>query len=375
MSDTSASHEPLLKDPSPKPVSIPQSQRARWPLLLSVVALLASVGLLVTWILTPPQIVWTDDAYVAVHYATISPRLSGQVASVSVDDNEKVTAGQLLVSLDDRDFQAARAEAEAVLARARAGQRDADLAILRQPSLIREAQAKVAAIRADLAFADEDERRYSYLATTGAGTSQVRQSSDATLSRDQADLAAADANVEATQMELDILAADRVAASADVKAAEAALQQAQLNLSYTRVLAPLAGVISERGVQIGNFVTPGSPLMAVVPLDAIYVVANYRENALRNVRRAQLVSIHVDAYGMDLRGVVDALPPASGATFAAIAPDNATGNFTKIVQRLPIRVRLLPGQPLAELLKVGLSVETSIDTKSSAAAEAGQEGK
>jgi membrane fusion protein (multidrug efflux system) len=137
----------------------------------------------------------------------------------------------------------------------------------------------------------------------------------------------------------------------------------------------MAGTISERSVQLGNFVMPGSPLMALVPLDAIYIVANYREIALRDVRPGQPASVHVDAYGIDLRGVVDALPPASGATFDAIASDNATGNFTKIVQRLPLRIRLLPHQASAKLLQVGLSVETSIDTKSSAVPDSAQQGK
>jgi membrane fusion protein (multidrug efflux system) len=347
-------------------VSVQQPRRTRWPSVLAAFALLMFIAFVVERIFMPPVIVWTDDAYVAVHVATISSRVAGKIASVSVDDNQTVTAGQTLVLLDDRDFQTAVAEAEAVLARSRAQRRDAEVAILRQPSLIRAAQAKVDAIRADLAFADEDARRYSYLATTGAGTSQRRQSSGAALSHDQADLAAAVASVEAEQAQLDILAADRAAADANVAVAEAALRQAQLNLSYTRVLAPMNGVIAERGVQLGNFVTPGSPLMALVPLDAMYIVANYRENALKNIRPGQPAVIHVDAYGIDLRGVVDALPPASGASFTAISPDNATGNFTKIVQRLPLRIGLLPDQAEAALLRVGLSVETSIDTNAAA---------
>jgi membrane fusion protein (multidrug efflux system) len=375
MSDVSASQNQLLKAPPASQNSAQHSRRARWPSVLAGLLLLAFFGFVLLRIFIRPTIVWTDDAYVSVHYATISSRVSGKVASVLVDDNQKVTAGQTLVLLDDRDSQTAIDEAEAVLARGRAQLRDADVSILRQPSVILAAQAKVAAIRADLAFADQDARRYSYLATTGAGTSQRRQSSGAALSHDEADLAAAQANVEAEQTQLAILEADRAAADANVNLGAAALRQARLNLSYTRVRAPMAGTISERSVQLGNFVMPGSPLMALVPLDAIYIVANYREIALRDVRPGQPASVHVDAYGIDLRGVVDALPPASGATFDAIASDNATGNFTKIVQRLPLRIRLLPHQASAKLLQVGLSVETSIDTKSSAVPDSAQQGK
>ena len=142
----------------------------------------------------------------------------------------------------------------------------------------------------------------------------------------------------------------------------AQLDQAQLNLSYTRITAPLDGLIGQRSVQVGDYIAPGGALMTVMPLDAAYIEANYREVALRHVRPGQHVRIHLDAYDADLDGVVDSLAPATGATFAAVAPENATGNFTKIVQRLTVKIDVLPHQPMARLLRVGLSVETYIDT-------------
>jgi membrane fusion protein (multidrug efflux system) len=147
-----------------------------------------------------------------------------------------------------------------------------------------------------------------------------------------------------------------------VKADEAQLEQAKINLSYTQIRAPIDGMVGERSVQIGNYVGPGTTLMTVVPLDQVYIEANCLEVDLLHVRSGQPVTIHLDAYDIDLNGTVDSVPPASGATFAPIAPNNATGNFTKIVQRLPVKIVVTPGQPLAKLLRVGLSVETTIHT-------------
>jgi membrane fusion protein (multidrug efflux system) len=159
-----------------------------------------------------------------------------------------------------------------------------------------------------------------------------------------------------------VLNAQRSASEAAVRADEAQLEQAKLNLSYTQVRAPIDGMVGERSVQVGNYVSPGTTLMTVVPLDQVYIEANYREVALLHVHSGQPVTIHLDAYNIDLKGTVDSVPPASGATFAPIAPNNATGNFTKIVQRLPVKIVVTPGQPLVKLLRVGSSVETTIHT-------------
>jgi membrane fusion protein, multidrug efflux system len=161
-----------------------------------------------------------------------------------------------------------------------------------------------------------------------------------------------------------VLRAQRKAAEATVRADEAALAQARLNLSYTRILAPIDGTIAQRAIQAGDTVSPGTALMALVPLQDVFIVANYREVALRDIRRGQHARIHVDAYDIDLDGIVNDIAPASGAAFSPIAPNNATGNFTKIVQRLPVKITIAPDQPLARLVKVGLSVETTVHTGS-----------
>jgi membrane fusion protein (multidrug efflux system) len=325
-----------------------------------IVAIFAAVVLYI--IFRPRPDVRTDDAYVMVHYATIAPRISGQVAAVSVDDNDTVKAGQVLATLDPRDNQTAVASAEAALARDSAQFSEVSADVARQPSLIEEQQSAVASARARLAFSQANARRYGNLAVTGAGTVQEHQQADTALQQDQASLDSSQASLEAARRQLDVLTAQRSAAEAAIRLDQAQLDQASLNLSYTKVLAPIDGMVGERSVQVGNYVSAGTTLMTVVPLDQVYIEANYREVDLRHVRSGQPVKIHLDAYNVDLRGTVDSVPPASGTAFAPIAPNNATGNFTKIVQRLPVKIVVASGQPLAKLLRVGMSVETTIHT-------------
>jgi membrane fusion protein (multidrug efflux system) len=335
----------------------------RWPFVLVglVVAIFAAVVLYI--IFRPRPDILTADAYVMVHYATIAPRISGQIATVAVDDNDVVKAGQVLATLDRRDNETALAFAEAAVARDRSKLNEISATVSRQPSIIEEHQAAVASARARLAFAQADAHRYGNLATTGAGTVREHEEADSTLQQGQASLDSAEASLDAARRQLDVLKAQRAAAEAVVKADEAHLEQAKLNLSYTQIRAPIDGMVGERSVQIGNYVGPGTTLMTVVPLDQVYIEANYLEVDLLHVRSGQPVTIHLDAYDIDLNGSVDSVPPASGAAFAPIAPNNATGNFTKIVQRLPVKIVVTRGQPLAKLLRVGLSVETTIHTR------------
>jgi membrane fusion protein (multidrug efflux system) len=334
----------------------------RWPLMLVGLVVVIFAVLVLYVIFRPRPDVWTDDAYVMVHYASIAPRVSGQVATVSVDDNDAVKAGQLLATLDPRDSQTAVATAEAALARDMAQFSEVSANVARQPSIIDEEQSAVASARAKLAFAQANARRYGNLAVTGAGTVQEHQQADTALQQDQASLDSSQASLDAARRQLDVLTAQRSAAEATVRLDHAQLDQARLNLSYTQILAPIDGTVGERSVQVGNYVSPGATLMTVVPLDQVYIEANYREVDLRHVRSGQPVTIHLDAYNIELRGTVDSIPPASGTSFAPIAPNNATGNFTKIVQRLPVKIVVASGQPLAKLLRVGLSVETTIHT-------------
>ena len=333
-----------------------------WPWFLAAVVVMGFVGVVLWLILAPRADVRTDDARVRVHYANVAPRVSGQVVEVAVNDNQSVAAGQLLIALDPRDYQTAVDNAQGMLERDQAHVGDAQAQVERQPDLIAQAASNVPAARARLALARANAARYTNLAATGAGSQQDRQQAEATLREQQADLVGAKAQVAAQTHQLDILKADRAAAQAQVKADAASLDQAKLNLSYTRITAPLDGLVGQRSVQVGDIVSPGAPVLTVTPLQRAYVEANYRETALRHVRPGQHVRIHVDAYDVWLDGYVQSLPPASGAVGSPIPPENATGNFTKIVQRLPVKVAILPGQPLARLLRDGYSVETVIQT-------------
>jgi membrane fusion protein, multidrug efflux system len=352
-----ASNDRQVREAETFPAPLP-----RWPFVLVglVVAIFAAVVLYI--IFRPRPDVRTDDAYVMVHYATIAPRISGRVAAVSVDDNDTVKAGEVLATLDPRDNQTAVASAEAALARDTAQLGEVSATVARQPSIIEEQQSAVASARGRLAFAQANARRYGNLAVTGAGTLQEHQQADAALQQDQASLDSSQASLDAARQQLDVLTAQRSAAQATIRLDQAQLDQARLNLSYTQILAPIDGVVGERSVQVGNYVSLGATMMTVVPLDQVYIEANYREVDLLHVRSGQPVTIHLDAYNITLRGTVDSVPPASGTSFAPIAPNNATGNFTKIVQRLPVKIVVSSGQPLAKLLRVGLSVETTIHT-------------
>jgi membrane fusion protein, multidrug efflux system len=340
----------------------PAKLHATWPLLVGAIVFTAFVALILWIIFRPRPDVWTDDAYIEVHYAAIAPRISGQVSTVQVDDNQVVKAGQVLVTLDPRDYETAVASAQATLARDSAQLADVSATLARQPALISEQEAEVALAHARIAFTDPDARRHQFLAATGADTVQHQQQADSNFQQSNAQLSNAQAALEAARRQLDVIKAQQQAAAAVIETDKAQLEQAKLNLSYTQILAPVDGMVGERSVEVGNTVAPGTTLMTVVPLESVYIISNYREVDLAHVRSGQHATIHVDAYNIDLDGIVDSIAPASGVSFTPIQPNNATGNFTKIVQRLPVKILVSRNQPLAKLLRVGFSVETTIHT-------------
>jgi membrane fusion protein (multidrug efflux system) len=350
------------QDKKPDGDGKPAKKKPLWPWLVGAAVLLIFIGIVLYIIFAPHPRQTTNDAYVMAHFAAVAPRVPGQVTQVLVDDNQPVRAGQLLVTLDERDFRAALDQALASLAIDRARVAEAAAEVRRQPPVIAQAQSQVASASARLGLSQTDARRYSNLASTGAGTAQQAQQAGVARDQDLASLASANAGREAQVRQLEALQAALSGARAKVQADEAQVAQARLNLSYTRISAPIDGVVDQRAVQVGNYVAPGAPVMVVVPLESIYVLANYRELALRHMRPGQHVRIHVDAYDIYLDGVVDSLPGASGSSFSPIPPNNATGNFTKIVQRLPVKIDFTPGQRLVNLVRVGMSVETSVDT-------------
>ena len=311
----------------------------------------------------------TDDAYVKANSTIISPKVSGYIAQVLVGDNQPVKAGQVLARIDDRDFKAALDQAHADVAASEAAVRNLDAQIALQQPIIEQGTADVAAAEANLKFAQEEQARYDGLMKTGSGTIQRAQQTDAALREKIAQLQHGKSGLLAAQKKVDVLTTERAKAVAQLDRARAVEQQAALNLSYTQITAPVDGTIGARSLRVGQYVQAGTQLMAVVPLDAVYVVANFKETQLTHVRNGQPVEIRIDSFhGTRLRGHVDSLSPASGLEFALLPPDNATGNFTKIVQRVPVKI-VLDDHNLTGLLRPGMSAEPTVDTKATVLAE------
>ena len=305
----------------------------------------------------------TNDAFVSADFTLVAPRVAGFIKEVLVEDNQRVQAGQLLALIDDRDFRAAAQAADADTLVARAQLQNARATLERQTSVIAQTQATVVAAKAEQAFAEHELNRYNHLAGVGAGTVQNAQQARTRIDQAGARLANATAVLAAERKQVEILTAQRDAAEGGLKRAQAALEMASFQLSYTRIVAPVDGMVGERAVRVGAYVTPGSKILAVVPLAQAYVLGNFQETQLTDVQPGQDVVVRVDSLGGEaLTGRVQSIAPATGVTFAAVKPDNATGNFTKVVQRIPVKIILDPGQPLAQRLRVGMSVEASIDT-------------
>jgi membrane fusion protein (multidrug efflux system) len=305
----------------------------------------------------------TDDAYVKADYTTVAPKVSGYIADVLVQDNEPVKAGQVLAHIDDRDFRAARAQAKAGVESAEATIRNLDAETALQQSVIAQAQAAIVATKASLQFARADATRYGELAKSGAGSLQHAQQTEAARAQSAAGLEGDQAGLLAAQKKIAVLETDRAKAVAERDRAQAIAQQADLNLSYTTITAPVDGTVGARSLRIGAYVASGTQLMAVVPLNAAYIVANFKETQLTRVRDGQPVTVKIDSFpGVKVTGHVDSVSPASGLEFSLLPPDNATGNFTKIVQRIPVKI-VLDDARLANLLRAGMSVEPTIDTK------------
>ncbi|VWL87336.1 HlyD family secretion protein [Burkholderia lata] len=305
----------------------------------------------------------TDDAYVAADFTLVAPRVAGPLVEVLVDDNQHVRAGQLLLRIDDRDFRAALTSAQADVEAARASVANDEAEIARQPALVDQARAALRADDAAVQFSQANDARYRDLADNGAGTAQEQQRAASTLAGQLAKRAGDAAALASTSQNLAVLRARRDQASGALARAEAALEQAKLNLSYTEVRAPVDGKVGRRTARVGAFVTPGAPLLAIVPLADAYVIANFQENQIGAMHPGDRVRIRIDSLpGVSIAGHVASLAPATGVSFAPIAPDNATGNFTKIVQRVPVKIAIDGPRGQAAALSVGLSVEASVDT-------------
>ncbi len=304
----------------------------------------------------------TDNATVHAEMSRLSARVSGNIRRVLVRDFQRVRAGELLMEIEPADYEALVAQAEASVAAAQATLDKLESQKAHQRAVITQAEAqRRSALARELETRQELERQDQLLRSGVAGTKQRLEQATAAHDTAGAAVAATEAMVEAQRSQLAVLDGEAHLLRAKLRASEADLATAQLRLGYTRIAAPFDGVVGERMVQEGNYVNVGSNLIAVVPLPNVYVVANYKETQLTQVAPGHPVDITVDMFpGVRLRGRVERVSPASGSTFALLPPDNATGNFTKVVQRIPVRISFDPGQPIVDRLRPGMSVVTRI---------------
>jgi membrane fusion protein, multidrug efflux system len=342
-----------------------KSSRKRILIIVGIVAVIAGIVWGVRWWTVGRFIESTDDAYLKADSVTIAPKVSGYITDVLVGDNQAVDAGTPLAKLDTRQYQASLDQAKATLdARAADIQRaEADLKQQHANEEQTKAQAEVA--RVSLAHAEDDVKRYRPLVATGAETEEKLASLLSTRDQAKATLAANLAAVKSAGTQIGATEASIAQARSQVEAAQAQLNQTKLDLNDTTLYSPLAGRVGDRTVRVGQYVQPGTRLMTVVPVTSVYLEANFKETQVGRMRIGQPATLHVDALkGTDLHGVVESFSPGTGAQFALLPPENATGNFTKIVQRVPVRIRVDTGPETRKVLLPGLSVTVDIDTKS-----------
>jgi membrane fusion protein, multidrug efflux system len=310
-------------------------------------------------------VVSTDDAYVQADSTIVASRVSGYISAVLVQDDQPVHAGEVIARIDDRDFRAGLGQAQADVQAAQAAIGDLHAQLSQQSTLIARAAASVAASEAALDLANLNRVRFRQMASIGFGSQQQSQEADAQARERAADLAREQASLATAQEQVHVLQAKLAQAQALEERSQAIAQRAALDLGYTTIIAPIDGVVAARTVRLGQYVQAGTQLTALVPLREVYVTANFKETQLTHVRAGEPVRLRVDTFpGAQMRGCVDSLAPASGLEFSLLPPDNATGNFTKIVQRIPVKIYLDSRQTLIGSLRPGMSVEASVDTRS-----------
>lgn len=372
-----------------------QHPHARWILPLLLLAVVAT-GVYVWHYYAARES--TDDAQIDGHIGPISSRVSGTVIQVNVEDNQVVDAGTVLVQLDPKDYQVALARAQADLADAEAAAHaaqtgvpitsttttsqtstaDANLNATHKEvdatnARLREAQANYNKVSQDLKryeqlLAKDEISRQQYDAALAAEQSAAASidAARAAVATAQSHVSQAEAGVRSAQtgpQQVTAIQARAAAAAAAVQTKRAAVEQAQLNLSYTRIVAPFAGIVSKRNVEPGQVIQAGQPLVSIVNLDDIWVTANFKETQLGNMRPGQPAKIHVDTYDHDYDGYVENIGGATGARFSLLPPENATGNYVKVVQRIPVRLRFNKGVDPNHTLRPGMSVEPAVITK------------
>jgi membrane fusion protein (multidrug efflux system) len=372
-----ATEKPAIEKPSAAPaapvaaaVAAPAKSGKRKLVLMGIVALLAlaaaSYG--TYYVLVGRFYVSTDDAYVRANNTTLGARVSGHIAAILPGDNTLVRTGEVLFRIDDGDYRIAVDAARTRIATQQATIDRIGRQVTMQESAVEQAEANLVSAEAGLKRANLDYDRQQVLSNKGFATHATFEQSEAGRDQGAAAVKAAQASYDSARDNVEVTKAQQTEARAQLAELQTTLAKAERDLDFTLVRAPVDGIFSNRLVSTGDYVVVGQRLGNVVPLDDVYIDANFKETQLRRIRPGQPVTITVDAYGhRKFEGVVDSIAPAAGSVFTLLPPDNATGNFTKIVQRLPVRVRVPKDVARQDLLRAGMSVYTTVDTRKGAA--------
>jgi membrane fusion protein (multidrug efflux system) len=361
-SSQSARNTVVLAEPKVQELAAAPKGRRPWVVLVAIVLLVFIAAATVSFIVSGHDSQSTNDAFVEGRVVRISPKVSGQVVSLHVDDNDPVKAGEVLLQIDPADYQAKVDQAAAAVTAAESAVEEANASVLRGQAAVGEANAAQHAAETEARRRASDYRRYAAMGTDGISEQQLETAKDAADSaNDQRE--AAVKKQEAAAAELNVARTNVGAAVAQVAAAKAQLRLAQLQLQYTQVIAPEPGAVTNKNVEQGAFVGAGQPLMAIVPEEK-WVVANFKEVQLEHIRIGQPVTVRVDSFpDLTLRAHVHSLQSGTGSRFQLLPPENATGNWVKVVQRLPVKIVFEPGQAQLGQLAQGMSVEVTIDTR------------
>jgi membrane fusion protein (multidrug efflux system) len=352
-----------------------QAKRRRLAVFIVVPLVIAVVAAFAYWWLVGRFMQSTDDAYLQADSVTIAPKISGYVTEVYVGDNQPVKEGDPLLRLDSRQYQAALDQAQATVDARQADILRAQAGIQQQQAAIEQAKAQQLAAQISARHAEDEVRRYGPLAATGAESGDQLSVLISTRDQSKATLAADTAAVDQAQAKVADLNAQIAQSRAQLEAAKASAQQSHLDLQDTLIRSSLAGRIGDRTVRVGQFAQPGTRMMTVVPIQKVFLTANFKETQIGRMRAGQYATLHIDALpDADLHGVVDSFAPGTGSQFALLPPENATGNFTKIVQRVPVRIRIETDDATRKLLVPGLSVTVDVDTRSTPHAAGNEHG-
>jgi len=336
----------------------------RIAIIVGIVVLIIAAIWAFHWFTKGRYMEGTNNAYLRADQVLIAPKVAGYVTDVMVSDNQQVEANQPLLRIDLRQYRAATNQALATIEARQADITRAEAEVRQQQATVEQAQAQLVSALANESFARREVARYQPLAASGADTGERLSQLRNNLAQAQAQVKADRAALDAAQRQITTQQAQITQARAQLTAAKESAREARIDLDDTVVRSSIAGRVGDKTVRVGQFVQPGTRLMTIVPTSGIYLVANFKETQITQMRIGQPATIHVDAFpDLELHGRVESFAPGTGAQFALLPPENATGNFTKIVQRVPVRISVQADKRAEKLLLPGLSVEVTVDTR------------